>query len=161
MAVQTTYPENMPIGFAGQIVKNDSTIALTNGEASAELAFGQAINWGSTDGTVLSPDNLADVICGLVGHRHGYADAELGTTGVKPGAVIEVVRKGQMVVKCENGCTVGQRLYVRIAGGTEGALRSAADGVNTIDSTGQGVWLSAAAADGLALLEFDFTNKPA
>jgi hypothetical protein len=164
-AVQTTYPTNMVAGFAGQLGAGQHDIVPAfNKESSAELAFGQAVCFqgGSTDVgfSVLSPDALTDVIKGVVVHSHAYAvGSTLGTTGVKSGDVVSVLRKGRILVTCENGCAPGDRLHVRVLAGTEGALRSAADGINTIDSTTQGVWMTRASAGGLAELDVDFTNE--
>ena len=77
--------------------------------------------------------------------------------------VADIMRKGKVYVVCENGCVPGNRLFVRaVAAGAEieGALRSAADSTDCIDSSNQGVWLSTAAAGALAILEVDFTASP-
>ena len=165
MPAQTSYAVNMSAAFAGMLADGSASdvIALTNKEASAEMPFGVAVAFeGSTDDTgALSPDALTDKIAGLLLHAHNYAKPnELGDTGLKPGATLNVLRKGRMWATCEDGCSPGSRLHVRVLAGTEGALRASADGVNTIDSTTQGIWLTTATAGNLAVLEVDFTNKP-
>jgi hypothetical protein len=135
-------------------------VSMVNAEASAAMLFGQAVCFGASDNAALSPDATTDVICGLVVHAHSYAAEQLNSarTGVAAEEMLNVARKGRMLVTCEDGCVPGNRLHVRATGGTEGALRASADGANTIALTGQGVWLTTAAAGGLAVLEFDFTN---
>lgn len=163
--LQTTYSESPAIGFPGQLADNGPYDAITmiNKEASATMVFGRAVNFeGSTrDKGALNPDATTDKIAGVVLRSLAYAPDTLVDDGVPAGGTVSVARKGRIYVLCENGCVPGDRLHVRVLGGTEGALRSAADGVNTIDSTGQGVWLSTAAAGAIAVLEVDFTNKAA
>lgn len=170
--VQSTYSFDMTAGFAGQLLKSEpgDVWAMTNKEASYSIPVGVAVAFeGSTDDRgALSPDAITDVIAGITAHSHGHR--ALGTFGnidddgdMDPGVQMDVARRGRMRVVCENGCSPGQRLHVRaVAAGAEveGALRSAADGTDTIDCTNQGQWLSTAAAGGLAILEFDFTNSP-
>lgn len=166
MPVQTSYGTNLAVAFEG--MKADSGAcdvwSMVNNEASAELAFGHAVCFeGSTDDQgALSPDALTDKLAGILLHSHAYSNSptgELGTSGLKPGAKLSVMRKGRVWAVAANGCAVGDRLHVRVLGGTEGELRSAADGVNTIDATTQGVWLTTATAGNLAVLEVDFSNE--
>ena len=82
-------------------------------------------------------------------------------TGLLPGAIMNVLRKGRIWVVCESGCDPDDRLWVRaVAGAGEylGACENADDSTDTIDCTGQGVWRTTAAAGELAVLEVDFTN---
>lgn len=171
MAVQTSYQQNMDVAFAGMIADGaevKDVIAMQNEEAVSEMPFGVAVNFeGSTfDKGALLPDNLADVVAGILLHTHAVSKdpaGDLGLVGLKPGAVLNIMRKGRVWVICENGCSPADRLHVAIgtSGDAEGTLRSLADGANTIASTGQGVWLTTAAAGALAVLEVDFTNLPA
>lgn len=170
MGVQSSYSNNMTAAFEGGLADSgaNDVIPQFNAEASAELRFGQAVCFeggGSDDGkNCLSPDAITDVISGIVLRSHDYevgSAGYLGTTGIKANGMANVLRKGRIWAKCENGCVPGDRLHIRALGGDEGALRSAADGVNTIASTGQGQWLTKAAAGALAVLEVDFTNKAA
>lgn len=166
---QTSYPTAPAAGYAGMLYDTSDklVVSMVNSEASAAMLFGQAVCFGASDGAALSPDAIAsDVIVGIVMHAHNYSAEQLNDdrNGVLPEEMINVVRKGRMLVVCEDGCSPGDRLHVRcvVAGAeTEGALLAAADGTDTIDCTTQGVWMSTAAAGGLAVLEFDFTNAPA
>jgi hypothetical protein len=167
MAVQTSYSTNLAVAFEG--MRADSgpcdVWSMVNNEGSAEIPFGHAVAFeGSTDDQgALSPDALADILAGIVLHSHDYSNSpngDLGTTGLKPGAALNVLRKGRIWGRCADGCSPGDRLFVRVLGGTEGELRASADGVNTIDASTQGVWLTTAAAGELAVLEVDFTNTP-
>lgn len=167
MAVQTSYSTSLTAAFEG--MKADSGAcevwSMVNNEASLEIPFGHGVAFeGSTDEQgALSPDALTDKLAGILLHSHDYSNSpngDLGTLGVKAGGVLNVMRKGRIWAVCANGCAIGDRLFVRVLGGTEGELRSAADGVNTIDATTQGVWLTTATAGNLAVLEVDFTNKP-
>lgn len=175
-AVQTTYNLAPPVAFAGMLadIGNNDVVCMINKESAASMPFGFAVCFqGSTvDKGALNPDATTDKIAGLVVHSHAYADTALGlgtagagtaVKGVLPGQTINVLRKGRMWVKVEEAVVPGDRLFIRaVATGAEveGAIRKSADGTDCIDSSAQGVFLTTAAADGLAVLEVDFTNKP-
>ena len=166
MAVQTSFSTSRTQGIAGQVEGNTAreTESMRNDEATAEIPFGVAIRHGSTTDemdAILLTAITGQLIAGIVMHSHSYADTQLGDDGVKPGALINVVRWGRMLVICEDGCSVGDKLHVRaVAVGSElqGALLAAQDGTDTINCTSSGTWRTSAAAGGLAVLEFDFRN---
>ncbi len=172
MGVQSTYSFNMTAGFAGMLADDSAhdVIAMRNDEASAQIAFGLGVKFNSTsDGkSAALPTAQADKIAGIVMHSHAYSNGEngdLGTTGLKPGAVMNILRKGRILVTARSAVGVGDRLYVRRTSSdtgfeTLGGLEDAADSTDMVDCTAQGVWLTAAAAGELAVLEVDFTNKP-
>lgn len=162
MSVQTTYNAAPPTSYEGTIYdadgNEDCRIAI-NKEASASIAFGRATKFYNAGGddAVRLPTNAADVIKGIavLSHAIGALDA----VGVQINEVFNVMREGRVSVVCENGCVPGDRLFIRCAAGTLGALRSAADGSNTIDATAQGQWESTAAAGERAILAVNFKTK--
>jgi hypothetical protein len=168
MSVQTTYATSMSAAYAGMRASNnpgDVVVPMRNNEASAEIAFGRAVKYeGSTDDDgALLPTAETSKIAGIVMHRHGYtmgSAGELGDTGLKPGAILEVLRCGEIWVVCEDGCAPGDRLWVRgVAGGDPeflGGLNSADDGTDMVDCTAFGEWRTTAAAGGLAKLRVRF-----
>lgn len=167
MPVQTSYSASFTAGFSGQLYGTDGheMIAMRNDEASAEIAFGRAVKFNSTsDGTSAKlPASESDKIAGIVVHSHRYLPTtELGTTGLKPNVVMNVLRRGKILVTVEDAVQVGDRLWVRaVAGGDPeflGGLCVADDSTDTVDCTNQGVFLTAASAGGLAVLDVDFTN---
>jgi hypothetical protein len=165
MAVQTSYGTSMTAAISGQLADNGANdcIPKYNEEASAEVKFGAAVCWGTTENGALLPAAETDKVIGIVVHSHaytkGFTGAELGSTGVVSNGNLSVLRKGRIWVTCRSGCTRGDRLWVRCtaAPGVVGDLENADDGTETIDCTNQGVWLTSAAAGALALLEVDFT----
>lgn len=170
MGVQSSYTQNMTKAFAGMLADSGDhdVIAMRNDEASASIAFGRAVKFGSTtDGTSAKlPDSENAVIAGIVMHSHAYSNSpngDLDSTGLKVGATMNVLRKGRMWVTVEDAVIPGDRLWVRgVAGGDPeflGGLLPADDSTDTVDCTGQGQFLTAAAAGALAVLEVDFTNK--
>lgn len=169
MAVQSTYTEEPAIAFAGMLgdFTEPETLTLVNNEASAEIKFGLAVKFDAAgdDQDALILTAITNDVAGLLIHDHRYAKTSgLGATGVAAGEPMSILRKGRMWVLCESGCVPGDRMHIRAligAGDDVGGLDNVADGVNTIDSTNQGVWLTTAAAGGLALLEVDFTGNPA
>ena len=169
MPVQTTYLDNPPLPYEGMLGDGDhDIIAAVNEEASAEIAFGRAVKFGTADNGALLPTAETSVIKGITVHSHAYSNSpngSLGSTGMKSGAMMNLLRKGRIWVKCEDGCADGDRLWVRAVAGAApeylGGLNNADDSTDMVDCTAQGVWLTTAAAEGMALLEVDFTNKPA
>ncbi len=170
---QTTYGATMAIGIEGQLVGSGphEVIPCYNDEASAEIAFGRAVKYGATatdNFGVLFPTAETDKIVGITVHSHeyskGFTGAALGTTGVNAGFPLSILRKGRILVRCEDAVTRGDRLWVRAVGSTPpeylGGLNNADDGTDTIDCTKQGQWMTSADAGGLAELEVDFLNEP-
>lgn len=181
MGFQTTISEFPVIGYSGTMAAGVDANALTmkNVEASTSIPFGFAVAFKTssptTDLDALLPAAQADKIAGLVKFSHAYARSftdtagtvigDLDGTGLRPNALLSVVRSGRMLVKCESGCKPGDYLFVRAAGtgvggGTKGCLENAADASNMVDCSKQGTWVSTAVAGALAYLEFDFVNKP-
>ena len=98
---------------------------------------------------------------------------DLGTTGLKSKAGLQVIRKGRIYAVVDPSVTsitpYVDRGHIRaVANGGDniiGALNKAADGITTIDSTKQVQFVGKlfTAADGvtkIAEVEVDFTNKP-
>lgn len=168
MSVQTTFNDAATVGYAGTFVGTGpkSVETMRNDEASAEIAFGIAVKHDSATDAMsakLLTAITGEAVAGIVAHSHSYDQTQLGTTGVKKGALLNVVRKGRLLVVCEDGCSVNSPLHIRaVATGDElaGALLGAADGSDTIDCKAQGIWRTSAAAGGLAELEFDFSGFP-
>lgn len=168
MPTQTTYATNMAAAFAGMRASHsagDVVVPMRSIEASAEIAFGRAVKFGGTsdDDGALLPTAETSKIAGIVLHRHGYTvgtTGELGTTGLKPGAILEILRRGEIWVVCEDGCAPGDKLWVRgvAAGDPEflGGLNSADDSTDMVDCTAIGEWRTTAAAGGLAKLRINF-----
>jgi hypothetical protein len=167
MAVQSTYSQNITAAFAGMLADNGAydAIAMVNTEASASIAFGRAVMFGSATDALSAELPVAEtaVIAGILMHSHAYSQTDLDATGVIVGATMNVLRKGRIWVTVEDAVVPGDRLWVRgVAGGDPeflGGLLPADDSTDTVDCTGQGQFLTAADAGGLAVLEVDFTGK--
>jgi hypothetical protein len=153
--------------------QRDHTVkAMRNDEASAPIGFGQAVMFGSTTDELSAklPAAETSVIAGIVLHTHAVAQSDLiaatstAIAGPKPATMLNVLRKGRVWVTVEDAVVIGDRLWVRgvAAGDPEflGNVLPADDSTDTVDCTNQGVFLSDAAAGGLAILEVDFTNRP-
>ena len=180
MGFQTSVTEFPPIGYAGTLDARSrhDAITLKSVESSASMPFGVAVCFKTsaplTDLDALLPAATTDKVAGILKFSHAYARAwtddagttfgDLDGTGLRPGALLSVVRNGRILVKCGSGCKPGDRLFIRALGsgadgGTKGNLENAADSSNMIDATTQGQWLTTAVAGGLAWLEVDFLNK--
>lgn len=179
MAVQTTYSDAPSAAYPGMLAGNEHTIvAMKQAEASAEIPFGYGVVYDpsspESDQSATLPAAETNKVWGIVVHSHNYqrtytlADGttagDLGTSGLRPGVMMNVLRKGRIWVTAEDACVPGDRLWVRCtvggAGEVVGGLTNADESTETIDCTAQGVWCTTAAAGGLAILEVDFTNKP-
>jgi hypothetical protein len=176
MALQTTTPTSYTRGYAGMV---DASIPATQfvtgrNDDSVSIPFGKAVVWDpsapATDFSVTLPANQSDPVMGIVVHSNKYQVAwtdkdgtvhgELDGTGLVPGVMMTILRKGRILVTANSNVTAGvSRLYVRRAGGTLGNLEGAVDATNMIDCTTQGQWMETVTSGNLAWLEVDFTNK--
>lgn len=178
MSIQTSVTVAPLKGYAGTLDTAAPSVITTarNSEASASIPFGKAVCWDpsapATERDVTLPaGSQTTPVMGIVVHSHdfsrtwtdssGSVHGELDATGLLPGTIFGVLRKGRILVTAGSAIVAGvSRLYVRTVAGanTVGTLEDAADGVNMIDCTAQGQWMSTVAAGELAWLEVDFTN---
>lgn len=176
MSIQTSYSAAPGIGYSGMVEgTNNDIITMKNAEASASIPFGVAVAFLRTspgsDQDVVLP-NTETTICGIVTFAQQYARAwtdkdgtfgELDSVGIIKGNLLNVMRQGRVLVTCPSGCVPGDRLYVRkdIGEASEalGTCENAADESDMIDCTSQAVWLTTAAAGGLAWLEVNFVGQ--
>lgn len=175
MSVQTTYGTTLTAALEGALADNGAhdAVAVYNGEASANIAFGRAVKFGANDFSAVLPSAESDKIRGIVIRSDAYStgtdgdlDQTAGTGGLRPGAMMAVLRKGRVWAMARTAVTPGDRLWVRaVSSGTGfevlGGLEDADDSTDMIDCTAQGVWLTTTAQGSLGILEVDFTNKPA
>lgn len=173
MPVQTSVSDAPAVAFAGLLVGTQHTVhPMKNAEASASIAFGRGVVFkagGTTDQDAVLPAAEGDKFAGIIvksdvyDRTYSLADGstggELDSTGLRPGSMMNVLRKGQVWAVCEDGCVPGDKLWVRAvaAGDPEflGGLNSADDGTDMIDATAVGTWLTTASAGGLAILSVD------
>jgi hypothetical protein len=168
MSVQTTYETTMPTRIAGQLADRGSADVMTmyNREASAEIPFGRAVKFGSTTDptSAVCPTAQPDLVAGIVLHSYQYAPGlDLGDDGILPDRPMQVLRRGRVCVLLEDAVTVGARGWVRaVAAGAEllGGILPADDGTDTIDCTGQIVFLEAGDPGDIVIAEVNFSAKP-
>jgi hypothetical protein len=136
--LNTSYAEQ-DVGFAGMLADSgDNRVeSYVQGEASEEIAFGWGVVQG-TEGTppaadkAIKPVDANSKVVGIVLHSHNYhPDVELGTTGVKPKAMLSVLKKGVVYLYVEDTVVKDANLYLRYtangAGKLVGQWRSDAD----------------------------------
>lgn len=166
-----------PVAIAGLLSDNGEGVDIVSrfNNASAEIPFGSGVKLGTEKHGVILPSAATDVVQGIVvwsrNHQPG-TNGDLGTTGLKQNAGLQLIRKGRIWVPIDAGVssiTIGSRGWCRAvsdgSGNTVlGRWAAAQDSTNNIDCTKQCVFVSALqlAADGtkIAELEVDFTNKP-
>lgn len=109
-------------------------------ETSAEVPFGVMVKRGTVDRSCKNLSAANDKLFGVVQHSHAISKEELGTLGVKPGSMLDIMRQGRITVLAETNIAPGDRAHVRYAPGaggtTLGAFRNAAVSNETIDVTG-------------------------
>lgn len=164
---QTTYSYTMTTAFAGMLA--DSNIALNDifgavqAEASAEIPFGVMCCKGTGDNDAKLPAASNAKLIGVLIHSHTYEPRlDLGTVGVKPGAMLNIMNKGRVWVLVEENVTREDRAYIRYAagaGGTQlGAFRKSSVSGETIDATKTCKFVTSASAGQLAVVEVDMLN---
>lgn len=174
-ANQTAYTDILALSFAGK--RADCTYAheivpAFNTESSAEIAFGLGVARDNTSPYAATgvgaklPAATTDKLLGITVFSHSYSlnpnNLELGTTGMKAGVLMNVMRHGRIWAIAELGAAGGDRLFVRCtsAGSGKGSLLNSDPGSSTVvATTGKiGEWCTAASALGLAIVEVMFVN---
>lgn len=165
MGKQTAVNEFQTNAFAGMKadLSPSSVDSRVNEEGATELPFGVMVFEGSTDpeGGMLQIAAQADEPAGVLLHSHAYLkDQELGATGLKPNVVGGVLKKGVVWVQVEEAVTPASTVRYRTSGGNgPGTFRTSAVVTNTVNISQFARYLSSAAANGLAKLEIDMTNR--
>lgn len=175
MSVQSSVALAPSIAFAGMLADgaNNDMITLRNSDA-VSMPFGAIVAFKvSAPATALDailPALSSAKLAGVLVHKHNYertytlpdgtVAGDLDSVGLVVGVSFSALRTGRIYVTCEDGCNVGDKLWVRYSGGTLGAARSTdAGGSTCIDATTRGTWLSVATAGTIAKLSVSFDNK--
>jgi len=181
MAVQTTYPKAPSAAVAGQLYDHGphDIITMRNAESTASMPFGIGVAFKTsspaTDLDAILLSGSGDLVAGIIVHSEDYARTftlpdgttagELGSSGLRPGSILQILRKGRIWVTSEDAITVGLRPFIRFSangGNTQvGAFRGTDDSGHAIDLTKIGQFsVTSGGAGALVVLEVDFTNKP-
>lgn len=168
-AIQTSFSQSMTASFAGMLADgypDPLIIPGRNNESSAAIAFGLMVKWERStddDGVKILTAN-SEKVAGVVVYSPSYAKdingvGDLNSTGLKPGSIMNVLRKGRVWVYAGTSVLPGDPLYVRVANAGSnqliGGAENAADSTNTIAL--KGTFLRTAAAGALTVVEFDMT----
>jgi hypothetical protein len=166
---QTTYSNTPARGFAGQVLRADIVVGKIQGEATAVIPFGYGVCPHASDSSkVILPAAETDRVIGILARSHEYMDGisynpDVTPGGVMPGANLNIVRKGRMLVLAEDATTAYGRGWVRCTAGVApeyvGGIVSADEGTETIDCTNYIEFQEAVAAQALVEIEFDFTRE--
>lgn len=171
----TSYAEQVA-AYAGMLydLRDNVVVAARNNQSSGtptatpnEIPFGTVVIRDNDAATPASP--VVNVVrpaaggfraFGVVVHAHVEENGPnglLGTLGLKPDAVMSVLRRGAIYVNTEDACTEGNAAFVRhtVNGALlPGALRSDADTAKADEVTGI-IWRTTRADAGLAIVEVD------
>lgn len=171
----TSYAEQVA-AFAGMLydLRDNVIVAGRNSEASGapaatpnELAYGTVVIRDTDANTPATP--VVNVkrpaaggfrAFGVIAHAHDQENGPnglLGTLGVKPDGIVNVLRRGAIYVNTESSCAEGLAAFVRhTANGAllPGNLRHDADTANAEEVQGI-IWRTTRADAGLAIVEVD------
>ena len=159
---QTNYSPGLLPSLPGMLADLNPLVTESgyNSESSAEAAFGAPVRVDALADRAFLLTNLANpAIYGLVVHDDSYDPrVELGTTGLKTGVKMTVLRAGRITVKVgSTNVTKGSRAYYQT---TTGGWVGASIVGDTIDTSKQAVIVSSASSGGTCVLEVDFRNAP-
>jgi hypothetical protein len=178
--VQTSYSNFPATAFAGMLADDAENDLITGFNAdTANMPFGVGLMFEysptyNTDMTLPTAAHGAALMSGILVHSHaherqyylsdGTLAGDLTGSALVPGAKLDVLRKGRVWVTVVQTVAVGDRLFV--ATSSDGTVYTAAGQIgnadvssNTADCTRLGVFITAATAGGLAILEVDFVNR--
>lgn len=169
MSLPQTSVANPAIAVDGMLADDGpkNILSKINGEASAEIPFGKMVARGSADDEVLKLAATSDKLVGVVVFGQAYAKTaggatlELGTTGLTPNTLMDVLSEGRMYVFPEEAVTPTSAVRVRaVAAGAEvaGAFRATADSTDCIDISKFARWLTTGSSTVPAVVEIDMRN---
>jgi len=157
----TSYPTSYTAGFAGQIADQAPRyVRMALNKEAAPIPFGVAVKKGVNPGEALLPSLATDKPIGIAVFQHAQnqigASAWAADAGIAAGDSFDLLAKGIAAVKVETAVTENDPVHVRYAGaGQKGAFRNAAVALETIGPVKGARFLTAAAAGGIAQVEFD------
>lgn len=159
---QLEYSESPDVAVAGMKydVGFDDTVSGVSQESSASIAFGAGVVRGTIDDGVKLPAAEADIVKGVVVHSHAYApDVTVDDDGVKPKAMVNVMRRGRIWVSPVTAVAAGDRGYLYYAGSeAKGSWGNAMIAGETMDTSLQVEFVTSCDADGLAVIDVNFVN---
>ena len=152
----------MPTGIEGAIADDGPAVDIESRVSSTATAT--EIPFGRPVASVSGSEAKACVLCtdynytpiGIAVHSHSYAAEELGTSGIKSGSMVNVLRHGRVLLKAGGSISDGQRLYYQTSTGKWVTAAVAAD---TIDMTAQVIARSSGVLNDLIIAEVDMSNK--
>lgn len=159
---QLSYSETPDAAYAGMLYDIGFTdiVSGVSQEASASIDFGLGVVRGTIDDGVKLPAAEANVVKGVVVHSHAYEpDVTVDDDGIKPKAMVNVLRRGRIWVTVVTAVAPGDRAYLYFAGSNpKGSWGNAEVVGETIDTSLQAEFVTTAAEDGLAVLDVNFVN---
>lgn len=154
MAVQSTYTQSHTAAMPGVAATSTEPEMLSQVNAdSVDLAFGDCVQFDtSANGVAKLASGTPMGILVRAGRFDDTSDVSTDFAKVKPGKQVAVATHGIVWVRVTATVTRGAGAHAVKAGG----FRETSDAVNTVDISTKARFLTAASADGLAMLQFDF-----
>lgn len=123
-------------GLLADNTRAKDCLTAASEEASAQIPFGVMVKRGTADSGVLKLTSTSDVLAGITVFGQSYSHAttfaleDVGTTGLQPGCILNILNKGTIYVPVEEDVTPADRVFVRAiatTGEVAGAFRASVD----------------------------------
>lgn len=163
MGVQTSISDNPDIAYEGQQSESPFPSYKISRKAQVAINNGQLVSQGTADDQAKLPTVSGDVTAKALGvavyDPSKCTTWPAGNTVQYPiGEAVQIMRRGTAYVKVEEAVVAQDPVYVRYAAGaggtTLGAFRKSAD-TATAAQLPNCMYLTSAAANGMALVEFN------
>lgn len=161
---QTSFASSYTAAHEGALADSSASdiVSKCNLEASANLAFGEAVRDGAGAAGAVKFSGASQVLLGVVVFEQKQTAQLAGTGAVAPTETANVLRAGRIWVKAEQAVALNSPVFVRHTanGGTTapGRFRIDIDTANATAVPGARWVTTTSAADQLAILEL---NLPA
>lgn len=160
---QLTYALEQSLGYEGNLADTrDIRVDARRNDAaaSAELPFGRFVTKSAaTDHLGMKLPAASEVLLGILVHSHSNEKTVTGLPNLEFG---DVLSQGRVLVKVENAVAPGDIVLCRIDSGGNGAgsCRGGAAVAASLTAIPQARFLTAAAINGLAVVELNMPAVP-
>lgn len=142
----------------------NKVISRINKEVSAQIPFGRVVQEdAATPGNgMLLLTGPTNKFAGILGHEHSYVrDIEMGSTGLLPNAMGNVVQEGEIYVLVDEAVTPlsDVRFRVTAAGGGLGTFRATSAGAGLTVRMPTAKFATTASASTTVMLRFSFLGS--
>lgn len=154
MPVQTSYPADMTVAFAGMIADARDSVIESFAAETAAIPFGRAVVAGSDAAKqVKTPTGAAQTFRGVSVAEQAQEQSSSGVVAYAVGDAVNVGRRGMFWVDTAGAVVNDAPAFFVVSGATAGKFDDLDDG--TTDPVPTGYFRSATSGAALALLEIN------